>query len=267
MIRTDAEAHGDAATKQRGDYYRDYWRSPGLVTAEHVRWKTDVTRTHPRVRAARSLLDVGCGSGQVLSALRSPGRRLCGVEMSADAVRSLVARGIEGRAVDLETEDLPFSDGEFDVVLCYDVFEHVFAPGRLLGEIRRVLRRDGAALLCVPNTLNLFNRLIFLSGEFVDIMDTAHGADELFSNHVRLFSKSLFERFIDANRFRVVERHYYFPERFTDSKFRLPPWLTRVVTTPRLHERMPGAFALGFLYLCEMDRDVPRGSMTKAGFR
>lgn len=241
----------DAADTDRTAYYRDYWRSTGLVEAEHVRWKTEATRRHPRIVQAKSVLDVGCGSGRVLEALRSPGRRLCGVEMAADAANSLEARGIEGCAVNLEAGVLPFGNGEFDVVLCYDVFEHIFAPGRLLREIRRVLRPDGAALLSVPNTLNLFNRLVFLAGEFLDIMDTAHGDGELFSNHVRIFSKSLFQRFIDANGFRVTERHYYFPERFSDARYRLPPWMTRMVTAPRLHERWPSAFALGFLYVCE----------------
>jgi hypothetical protein len=77
---------------------------------------------------------------------------------------------------------------------------------------------------------------------------------------VRLFSKALFERFIDANGFRVVERHYYFPERFSDTRFRLPAWLTRVITGPRLHERLPGAFALGFLYVCEREAFPKNGA-------
>ncbi len=149
------------AHASRGDYYSDYWRSPELQMTEHLRWKLEVTRRHPRVIAARSVLDVGCGAGLVIAALREPGRRVCGVEMSAEAVRSLEERGMEGRAVDLEADRLPFGDGEFDVVLCYDVIEHVFAPGRLLAEIRRVVRPGGAVFLCVPNTLNLFNRMIF----------------------------------------------------------------------------------------------------------
>lgn len=241
----------DRAEQGRGEYYGDYWRAPELEMSEHVRWKTELTRRHPRVAAASSVLDVGCGSGQVLSALQAPGRRLCGVEFADEAARSLRERGLEGHAVDLESGMLPFADGEFDVVLCYDVFEHLFGPGRLAGEIRRVLRPEGVALLCVPNTLNLFNRLVFLSGEFVDVMDTSHRSDELFSNHVRLFSKALFERFISANGFRAAERYYYFPERFSDSRFRLPAWLARAVVAPRLHRLWPGLFALGFLFVCE----------------
>jgi 2-polyprenyl-3-methyl-5-hydroxy-6-metoxy-1,4-benzoquinol methylase len=244
--------HADGS---RSDYYEDYWRSPELQMTEHLRWKLELTRAHPRVAAAKSVLDVGCGAGLVLASLRAPGKRLCGVEMSADAARSLEQRGMEGRAVDLETERLPYGDGEFDAVLCYDVLEHVFSPGRLLAEIRRVVRPGGAALLCVPNTLNLFNRLVFLTGRFVDIMDTSHHGDELFSNHIRLFSKALFEQFVVRGGLAIDERHYYFPARLSDSRFKLPASFARIVTAPRLHEIAPSAFALGFLYVC-----TPRGA-------
>jgi len=238
----------------RTEYYGDYWRAPELEHSEHLRWKIEATRHKTRVRAARSVLDVGCGSGAVLAAIADAGKRLCGVEMSSEAVAALRARGIEGHAVDLEGGRLPFADGEFEVVLCFDVLEHVFAPERLLAEIRRVLADDGAALLCVPNTLNLFNRLVFLSGRFVDVMDTSHRSGELFSNHLRLFNKDLFERLLDGGGFRVAQREFYFPARFSDPGVGMPSSLARLVTLPRLHERLPTLFAMGFFYTCEKAR-------------
>lgn len=234
----------------REDYYKDYWQHPQFEDCTYVRWKADLTRSHPRVRAARSILDVGCGGGAILHALDKRDARLCGIEVSAEAVAALDARGFEGAVVDLEKGALPYPSDTFDVVLCYDVFEHLFAPDVLLKEIRRVLAPDGAALLCVPNTLNAFNRLVFALGDYVDIMDTSHRTSELFSNHIRLFSKKLYERFLTEGAFDVTERHFYFPPEFTDPKFRLPRQLAKLVTAPRLPQLLPSMFALGFLYVC-----------------
>lgn len=241
------EESRDAA---REDYYKDYWQHPQFEDCTYVRWKADLTRSHPRVRAAKSILDVGCGGGAILHALDKRDARLCGVEVSAEAVANLQNRGFEGAVVDLEKGALPYETGTFDVVLCYDVFEHLFAPEGLLKEIERVLAPNGVALLCVPNTLNAFNRLVFALGDYVDIMDTSHRTSELFSNHIRLFSKKLYERFLAQGSLAVTERHFYFPPELTDPKFRLPKQLAKAVTVPRLHQLMPSMFALGFLYVC-----------------
>jgi len=237
------------AKSTQADYYKDYWQHPQFEDCTYVRWKADLTRDHPVIRNCRTLLDVGCGGGAILAAIGRPDARLTGVEVSPDAVRALRERGFAAAEVDLELGRLPFSDESFDVVLCYDVFEHLFAPDRLLSEIRRVLLPGGHAFLCVPNTLNGFNRLLFALGRYVDIMDTSHRTSELFSNHIRLFSRDLFERFLASGRFAVHERHFYFPPRFTDPRFKLPASLARLVTGPRLQERLPSLFALGMLYV------------------
>ena len=246
-------AEGSAQDIARTNYYQDYWENPQSEDCAYIRWKAAITGQHPSVKSATSILDVGCGSGYMLDALRRPGVRLCGVEMAEGAIAHVRKRGFEGAVVDLETESLPFEAEEFDVVLCYDVLEHLFAPGVLLRQLRRVLKPGGVAMLCVPNTLNAFNRLMFLSGKYVDIMDTSHQSSELFSNHIRLFSKNLFERFVHSGGFRVLEKNFYFPDRFTDPRYRLPANLTKLVTAPRLHEIFPSLFALGLLYVCAKD--------------
>ena len=46
-----------------------------------------------------------------------------------------------------DAHDLPFGDGFFDLVVCAEVLEHVKDPGRVLLEIKRVLRKDGRAIV------------------------------------------------------------------------------------------------------------------------
>jgi SAM-dependent methyltransferase len=52
-------------------------------------------------------------------------------------------------------EALPFGDASFDLVLSYDVFEHVDDPVRAFRELRRVLRPGGHAWLVFPTYLGM----------------------------------------------------------------------------------------------------------------
>lgn len=47
-------------------------------------------------------------------------------------------------------EDLPFSEGAFQVVICSELLEHVYSPGRVLDEVYRVLEPGGVLLITVP---------------------------------------------------------------------------------------------------------------------
>jgi SAM-dependent methyltransferase len=239
-------------TPDRKSYYEHYWAAPIHASNPYLQWKTQATVEHPHVRQSRAILDVGCGPGAVLDALKFVGARRVGVEMSAEAASTLAALGLEGVAADLEEDvKLPFPDATFDTVLCFDVFEHLFAPARLLREIRRVLKPNGRGFFCVPNALNGYNRARFVLGRFVDIMDTSHHEGEMFSNHIRLFSKELFEQFLASEGFGAREKKYYFPEAFNDETQRLPKGLAKLVTVPRLHERWPALWSMAFFFVCE----------------
>jgi len=48
-------------------------------------------------------------------------------------------------------EALPFPDGQFDLVICTQVLEYLPEPARAVGEIRRVLRTGGSALISAPS--------------------------------------------------------------------------------------------------------------------
>ncbi|HXV61504.1 MAG TPA: methyltransferase domain-containing protein, partial [Vicinamibacteria bacterium] len=59
---------------------------------------------------------------------------------------------------------LPFSTGEFDVVLCLDVLEHValLDQPKALSEIARITKAGGQLFVTVPNLAHLHSRLRFL---------------------------------------------------------------------------------------------------------
>jgi SAM-dependent methyltransferase len=52
--------------------------------------------------------------------------------------------------VDLERDPLPHADGTFDQVLVFNLLEHLYEPGNVLREARRVLKDGGEMLGFVP---------------------------------------------------------------------------------------------------------------------
>jgi 2-polyprenyl-3-methyl-5-hydroxy-6-metoxy-1,4-benzoquinol methylase len=101
----------------------------------------------------RSLLDVGCGEGVLVHkwAMRlGEGTRVVGVDLQEDSIQ---AGWSERRAPNLEyrvmaAADLPFADGEFDLVPAIEVLEHVPDPLRTLSEMARCAHRH--LLVSVP---------------------------------------------------------------------------------------------------------------------
>lgn len=99
-----------------------------------------------------SLLDVGCGSGYLLSRLAAerPSARLCGLDISPKMLAH-AAKKLQGAAgVTLKeggAGELPYADGEFDAVTCVMSFHHYPYPARAVAEAFRVLKRGGVYIL------------------------------------------------------------------------------------------------------------------------
>ena len=97
--------------------------------------------------------------------------------------------------------------------------------------------------------LNIFNRIMFLFGEFYDVMDTSHRTNELFSEHIKVFSKKKFELLLNKYSFKIKKRYYYFPDKLSER--RKLQFICNILNALKLHLILPKLFALGFLYVCE----------------
>lgn len=132
---------------------REYER---LAPVYDQRWgnyvAASVGRTLGRIdlRAGERVLDVGAGTGALLSALaeREPAASLSGVDASpAMLARARAKLGARANLFEAQAENLPFEAGSFDLLVSTSVFHHLRRPREALREWRRVLRPGGRIAL------------------------------------------------------------------------------------------------------------------------
>jgi SAM-dependent methyltransferase len=106
-----------------------------------------------RHAAGRTVLDAGCGVAYGTAALADAGAaHVVGVDI-VQPVLDAAAPGLPGN-VELRCADvaaLPFDDGAFDLVVCFEVIEHVEQRDAVLDELTRVTAPDGLVLVSSPN--------------------------------------------------------------------------------------------------------------------
>lgn len=107
------------------------------------------------VGAARRILDVGTGEGQVARALVDtvPGRLVVGLDPSAAQLANAAAAGGGPRLVRGAGERLPFPDASFDAVVCCLAIEHAHDVDAVLAEMARVLAAGGRLVVLVNHPL------------------------------------------------------------------------------------------------------------------
>lgn len=148
---------------------------------EHMRWRADFadwrqkrlwqenyqTDAVKQVRAAQKtgasgnapntarVLDLGAGMGGFAVAMQRAGERIVAFDYNFAYCEITRTRGqrydLNVAALVGAGEALPFASSSFHIVTCWDVLEHVQQPEELLGEIARVLDKEGVAFMTVIN--------------------------------------------------------------------------------------------------------------------
>ncbi len=87
------------------------------------------------------LLDLGCGTGNVLEFGRKYFKEAVGVDLSLNMLRIAKSRGSE--VMQADALNVPFVSGIFDCVSCFSVVHHIYDQRPFLREIHRVLKKGG----------------------------------------------------------------------------------------------------------------------------
>jgi SAM-dependent methyltransferase len=119
-------------------------QNPLKKIAWYNRLVEDVVRTHTRPR----ILDIGCAFGRFLSMYRSESD-LFGVDISPHAIRHAQQSCKNAKFAVSSAEALPLK-GLFDVIVAFDVIEHVENLPMMFEGIRKLLSPEGCFIFVVP---------------------------------------------------------------------------------------------------------------------
>ena len=107
-----------------------------------------------RACAGRRVLDAGCGEGYGLRLLAEAGATsVAGVELDAAVVAHARAAYPEARVLQADVGAVPLPDASVDVVVTFQVVEHVWDIDGFLRECARLLRPGGELWCATPNRL------------------------------------------------------------------------------------------------------------------
>jgi SAM-dependent methyltransferase len=130
--------------------YEAFWAD---MPADPEPWAWDQRRALllAEARPGQKVLDLGCGAGRFVVALRDHGADPIGVEIAEAALERARANAPDTDLRRAEPDKpLPLEDSSVDLVWCSEVLEHVPDTAHTLSEIRRVLRTGGRLLVTTP---------------------------------------------------------------------------------------------------------------------
>ena len=104
------------------------------------------------------LLDLGCGSGDLLGVMTRLGWQVEGVDNDPEAVEVARRNGFEVRMGSLHEQRFP--DASFDAVVMSHIIEHVHHPLELLTEVHRILKPERRLVMATPNAHSLGHRML-----------------------------------------------------------------------------------------------------------
>lgn len=149
----------------------------------------------------QEIIDIGCASGTMTNSISQiwPKSKITAVDVYPAAIAYAKIKYPHIRFLVADAHKLPFKDNLFDLVTCYETIEHVVNPEKVLKEIRRVLKKNGVAIIEMDSGSVLF-RIVWWIWEKTK-GKVWQGA------HLHPFRHRELEKIILNAKFKVVKKH------------------------------------------------------------
>lgn len=163
----------------------------------------------------KRVLDVGCGLGILIYALKEMGAEAEGVDKHI--LDEWGIKGIEElwskKGMKISVNDFllePYDADSFDVIISEDVFEHLrYTQKEFLDKIYRLLRPGGVLILATPNLASFLKRMRMLFGKspYWDLKDFYLKKQPY--GHVREFTAAELREMAEISNFEIINMQYY----------------------------------------------------------
>jgi SAM-dependent methyltransferase len=140
----------------------------------------------------RSILDIGCGTGEFLNFCKSRGFKASGIELNDKPRES--ARIKYGIEVKKSIEEYASEDQKFDCITLWHVLEHIHELEYTMNKIKMLLKPAGILIIALPNS-NSWD---------ADHYKQFWAAYDL-PRHLYHFNKSSFNKFAGIHKFNVIK--------------------------------------------------------------
>ena len=138
LVYFNPEFYGDGALYSRLSQNDWYYESD--------KWEFDraielVKQIHPK-----SILEIGCGAGEFLQKISFGVEYSLGIDINESALELARQKGLE-----VCTQSVHDLEKSFDMIVLFEVLEHLESPGEILRAIERKLNPGGVLVIAVPN--------------------------------------------------------------------------------------------------------------------
>jgi ubiquinone/menaquinone biosynthesis C-methylase UbiE len=146
--------------------------NPIYLTSQEnfVRWYSSIYSKIPS-GSTKIILDVGCGPGYGLNHLVERNRIVYGLDITEERLKN---KNLKKYFIKADAHHLPFKNESVDVIICFELVEHLNFPTKFLEEATRTLKTKGMFFITTPtpnspwganfpNHVNVWERKVWIS--------------------------------------------------------------------------------------------------------
>lgn len=146
--------------------YFNTWLERTKIEEKFNRHKIKLIRS---VKPSGKLLEIGCGRGKLLNNLKED-YSVLGTDISSAAIDE-ASKLMDKRLLEVSNIEKDSIKGKYDLILAFDVLEHLKNPKKAIVKIKKALRKGGIFIFSVPNNYGLFGKF---ATAFFNYSDRTH---------------------------------------------------------------------------------------------